>query len=73
MIPRVRPDVAKAKGYTIDNTCYPNIAYKGPRFNPTEWVPVFTDVENQLIKKVEELGGETGILDASQDFELAEA
>lgn len=72
-MPRVRPELAVARGYTIDTSCYPNVAYKGPRFNPTEWVPVFTDVENQLIKKVEALGGETGIPDASQDFELAEA
>ena len=33
------------QGYIIDTCCYPNIAYKGPRFNPSEWFEVLTEKE----------------------------
>lgn len=36
------------KGYTVDTSCYPWVAYKGPRFNPTKWVSVLTDTEVKL-------------------------
>jgi len=28
---------ALAQGYTIDDCCNPPVAYKGPRFQPTDW------------------------------------
>lgn len=33
---------AEAQGYTVDRTCYPWLAYKGPRFEPTETQAVDT-------------------------------
>lgn len=33
---------AIAQGYAIDDTCYPWIAYRGPRFAPTEWHAIIT-------------------------------
>lgn len=39
---------AKARGYTVDRLCYPHFGYKGPRFAPTEYVYVFTDLEAKL-------------------------
>lgn len=32
---------AEKQGFTIDCTCWPWVAYKGPRFDPTEWHEVF--------------------------------
>jgi hypothetical protein len=29
-------------GWTIDRTCYPWVAYKGDRFNPTDWATIDT-------------------------------
>ncbi len=28
---------AEAKGFVVDRHCWPWVAYKGPRFAPTEW------------------------------------
>lgn len=39
---------AKAAGYTVDESCYPWIAYKGPRFQPTTHVAINTDRESDL-------------------------
>jgi hypothetical protein len=33
---------ALEKGYTVDRHCYPWVAYKGPRFQPTEWHTIKT-------------------------------
>ena len=33
------------QGYIIDCHCYPNIAYKGSRFSPSEWFEVLTEKE----------------------------
>ncbi len=48
---KMHVDEAKAQGFTIDNTCYPWYAYKGPRFAPTEWKLCFTDLETDLLRK----------------------
>lgn len=45
---RLQPWEAEHQGYTIDKTCYPWVAYKGPRFAPTSMRYVFTDLETQL-------------------------
>lgn len=39
---------AIAKGFTVDDTCYPHLAYKGPRFAPTDYCRVVTDLEAEL-------------------------
>lgn len=36
---------AKALGFTVDDTCYPWVAYKGPRFSPVLFYLVPTDKE----------------------------
>lgn len=47
---------AKAEGYTIDNHAAGRpVAYKGNRFAPTEFVPVLTDEEEQLLAALEPL------------------
>lgn len=33
---------AEAAGFTVDDTAYPWIAYKGPRFTPTECLAIAT-------------------------------
>lgn len=33
---------AEQAGFTVDRHCYPWVAYKGPRFAPTETAPVKT-------------------------------
>lgn len=38
------------RGYTVDDTCYPWIGYKGPRFAPSEKCSVLTDLETLLIQ-----------------------
>jgi hypothetical protein len=40
---------AEDHGYTVDTTCYPHIAYKGPRFNPTEIARVYTAIEAYML------------------------
>lgn len=42
------PNELKTQGFIIDNTCYPWVAYKGPRFNPTEFFWCYTDEEARL-------------------------
>ena len=49
---------AEAKGFTVDDTCYPWFAYKGPRFKPTEGYRIPTDREvhaEQLATTVRDL------------------
>lgn len=41
-------DKAQAEGFTIDRHCYPWVAYKGPRFSPSEWHVTDTDIEFEL-------------------------
>lgn len=53
---------AEALGYTVDTTCYPWVAYKGPRFNPTEWRCVLTDLESELLQAAK------GLLFACQHY-----
>jgi hypothetical protein len=40
---------ARAAGFTVDSHCYPPIAYKGPRFNPTEYRDCYTELESALM------------------------
>ena len=46
-LPRTRQE-AEAQGYTVDTHVYPWVAYRGPRFNPTEWHTVLTDKETHV-------------------------
>lgn len=42
MAPRNRSE-AESAGFVVDKTCYPWVAYKGPRFQPTEFHYIDTD------------------------------
>jgi hypothetical protein len=44
------PSVARNMGYTIDNHCYPWVAYKGPRFRPDAIGYCYTDVEEICLR-----------------------
>ena len=44
------PFQAMAEGFTIDDTCYPWFAYKGPRFRPTEYRECYTELEAELLQ-----------------------
>ena len=33
---------AEELGFTVDRCCYPWFAYKGPRFDPTDTIPIVT-------------------------------
>lgn len=53
------PEQAKAAGFTVDTTCYPWVAYKGPRFAPEVWELILTDREADLLQAVEALLADT--------------
>jgi len=40
---------ARAQGFVIDNCCNPPVAYKGPRFAPTEFHCCYTELETDLL------------------------
>lgn len=44
---------ARAQGYIVDESCSPWVAYKGPRFNPTEWFYLLTDTESAKMTESE--------------------
>lgn len=46
---------AEAAGYDVDRSCYPWVAYKGPRFQPTEIHYIDTDREADLREDKERL------------------
>jgi hypothetical protein len=39
---------ARELGFTIDESCYPWLAYKGPRYAPSDRLEVLTDLEAEL-------------------------
>jgi hypothetical protein len=39
----------KEDGWIVDTSCVPNIAYKGPRYNPDKIHPVLSEMELGLI------------------------
>ena|SRR6516162_9249342 len=45
------PTTAMNLGLIIDDSCYPWIAYKGPRFNPTVWFHCLTTLEFELLSR----------------------
>jgi len=46
---------AEAAGFTVDRCCYPWVAYKGPRFQPTELHYIDTDREAEAERQRDEL------------------
>jgi hypothetical protein len=46
-------DELEAQGFTIDRHCSPPVAYKGPRFAPTEIWQCYSDFESQLLRERE--------------------
>lgn len=40
---------ARAAGFTVDTHCYPPMAYKGARFNPTDHHECYTELESALM------------------------
>jgi DNA-binding response OmpR family regulator len=52
------PDEARAKGFSLDTTLYPWVAYKGARFQPTEIEQCYTEREAALIDEVHTLTAE---------------
>lgn len=44
---RIRAEALR-DGFEVDTSCYPWIAYKGPRFQPTETKECLTDLEAEL-------------------------
>lgn len=51
----VTPEWARKRGFTIDTTVHPWVAYKGPRFNPTEWHACYSDLEARVFAAREAL------------------
>lgn len=47
----MHPDDAREQGYVIDSCCYPWLAYKGGRFQPTESHECYTERESDLIRR----------------------
>jgi hypothetical protein len=48
---RKHQDDMRALGFTIDNHCYPPLAYKGERFRPDETHQCYTELESTLIRQ----------------------
>lgn len=46
---------AQAAGYEVDRHCYPWIAYKGPRFRPTEHHHILTDNEAEMLEALKDI------------------
>ena len=44
---------AVLQGYEIDRTCYPNVAFMGPRFYPTNFRVVITELEEKLLEALQ--------------------
>ena len=52
-MPKLTIAAAKGQGYNVDTHCYPHIGYTGPRFMPSEYVKVFTEIEGDLLEACE--------------------
>lgn len=48
---------ARASGFVIDDSCYPPIAYKGPRFAPESSITTYTELEEEYCSVRAELTG----------------
>lgn len=44
---------AMQRGFTVDCTTYPHVAYHGPRFDPTEWHECMTEYESELLARLD--------------------
>lgn len=51
----ITPAQAREQGYTIDDTCYPWVAYKGPRFAPDDFQWCFTELEARMAETLSKL------------------
>ncbi len=51
-MPRLNIPEALAQGFIVDDCCNPPVAYKGPRFQPTEYQLCYTPLETALIAEV---------------------
>jgi hypothetical protein len=52
---RITIKQAKEDGFIVDTCCYPYVAYKGPRFQPTEHRDCYTELEESLLNQRDEL------------------
>jgi len=50
---KLEPGEARERGFTIDTHCYPWLAYKGPRFAPTDTAECYTDQEAELLVAID--------------------
>jgi hypothetical protein len=62
------PKEARVQGFQLDTTCYPWVAYKGPRFKPEVLEHCLTDVEAGLLHSLERMLGPNP---GSDDREIA--
>jgi hypothetical protein len=44
----ITAEEARRLGYVVDDTVWPWVAYKGPRFRPTEWQTIATPAFPQI-------------------------
>lgn len=66
----INPGHAKELGFTIDETCYPWVAYKGPRFQPVELRYCFTDLESKLLDQISNASHFSDVLEFNEKFDL---
>jgi hypothetical protein len=52
---KVHIEDARKDGFVIDTCCNPPIAYKGPRFQPTEYFECYTPLESALLANTGEV------------------
>ena len=65
---------AEARGFAVDSSVYPWVAYSGPRFKPTRWFTILTDLEAELLDalKLAQTHLEFGVYDDRSEGELAD-
>jgi hypothetical protein len=52
MTSKLHMDQARSDGFIIDTCCNPPVAYKGPRFQPTQMALCYTELESALLALV---------------------
>jgi hypothetical protein len=49
---RMTFDEAMRRGFTVDCTIYPHVAYMGKRIDPIEWHECMTEYESELLARL---------------------
>lgn len=65
---RTERELYESEGFIVDKTCYPWVAYKGPRFQPTAIHYIMTDNESTLKLQLKQVGDALVVADEHIDY-----